>query len=125
MYIITFIDNSTFTDRKHITGQWNFMPNKQIKRIEFSLFGKTILLENYEAYNHLVIRGIGVNTKINSIMGFIVMGSYKNKVHKFAFDIIKKELRVEEVFFGKEYNNAASTGWKKGISSENPTYKII
>ena len=54
MYKIIFEDGKKFIGGEPNSSKWLEIPNKPIKKLEYKLFGKTIILENYRAYNHIV-----------------------------------------------------------------------
>lgn len=126
MYKIIFEDLSEFIGGDLENSKWNEIPNKPIKKIEYSLLEKTAILENYEAYNHLVerVEFILINNKprINKIL---LMAKKNNTVYIFIFDLFTKEIYSEVHEFGKEYYGNFTTGWKLGILHQNPTYKIL
>lgn len=122
MYKIIFEDEKIFEGGKDLkNSQWNDMPNKVIKRLEYSLLGKVLILENYEYYNHHVMRANILFTKLSGIIRIIIEAKEKNTVNKFIFDLVKNEINLIK----ESYVENATTGWKKGIADLNPTYKII
>lgn len=127
MYKIIFIDDTIFEGgRNLLNSQWNDIPDKPIKQLVYNLFGKTIFLENFESYNHLVERlNVIFGNFPYPIISVTLMGLTKGKIKKFVFDLIKKELKIIEVIEGREFKGMPSTGWKIGIPNQNPTYKII
>ena len=48
MYKIYFEDGTDFIGGEPTDSKWNEMPNKTITKIEYSLLGKQIILQNYE-----------------------------------------------------------------------------
>jgi hypothetical protein len=125
MYKLTFEDGTNFIDKEHITEKWKEIPDKSIRKIEYTLFGKTILLEGYDLYNHLVEKPTGIAQSVLPIVKIILLASKNGKVKRFTFDIIKCHLKVDEVQFGKEHKERPSSGWKRGLFNQTPTYKII
>lgn len=127
MYRITFNDGTHFDGGEPHASKWNEMPQKPIKKLEYNIHGKNIVMEGYEAYNHLIehrnmIQG---NNKINHISNLILMGKKGNDIFKIIYSFRTKKIKYDIVKFGKEYNNKPTTGWKPGIKSDKkPTCKI-
>ncbi|MFH0805987.1 MAG: hypothetical protein V1901_03880 [Patescibacteria group bacterium] len=127
MYKIIFEDNTEFIGEDLQNSKWNEMPNKKIKKIEYSLLGKIVILENYEAYNHLIEHSIFIlanqKPRINRIL---LMAKKDNRVYIFIFNLLNKELYIEKTCdFGKEYHGGSTIGWKQGLQSEIIKYNII
>lgn len=96
-------------------SKWNEMPNSSIKVLEYDFLGETIVLENYEEYNHLVERVAFVNTGGQGISKVLLMAKQASQVLKITINFIKKRVDYDVVEFGKEYNNKPTTGWKEGL----------
>jgi len=124
MYKIIFEDNSIFKGHPEHC-KWNTMPGKAIKRIEYTYKNSTIVLEGYEQYCHIVKKGNALIGSFNGIMQVILMARTKKESHLFIWDLIKGEFSTATAETDKEYNGEKVTGWKKGLSSRIPTYKII
>jgi len=122
MYKITYINNSCFISKNPTDSRWNEI-NNIIKKLEYDLGGKKIILDGYEAYNHLVVRHYALLSKKQFISKIILLAKNKDKVIKFVFDLIKKRFTIEEELFGKEFDGQATTGWKNG-EYNHPQYLI-
>lgn len=98
--------------------------NKPIRRFEYHLNKKTIIMENYEMFNHLIeyahisVRKGLVITKIT------LMGLSGNRVTAIVLNIKKKRIEQYYAKLGQEYNGGISTGWRKGTSDKNADYSI-
>lgn len=128
MYKVTFNDGTTFLGGEPQLSLWNNMPDKPIARIEYSMAGHSIILEGYEAYNHIVERARPINKRgIETISKVILMTKKGDSVTCLIFDFLKNHgcyyTRTRK--FGYEYNNKPTTGWKKGIKNGKPKSKII
>jgi hypothetical protein len=126
MYKITFEDNTIFVAGQNLNhSQWNEMPEKRIKILEYFVNNQKILeLSGYEAYCHLIEKNniIGSNSFFENI---IILGKFGNEsivLHLSPHNgkIIKEEIKL----FGKEYKEAPVSGWKQGLKNETPGYKI-
>ena len=123
MYKITFSDGEIWQGGSIENSKWNEMPIKPIQSLNYTLSNKIIILENYEAYNHLIERiytldGRQYTTKI------ILLAKKENNVFKFEFDFLKRKINFDILTFGKEYYGRSTSGWKQGIKGI-PNYKII
>jgi hypothetical protein len=115
MYIVIFEDYTQFIGGDPNNSRWNEMPNKRIRELVYKLGDYSISLSGFSEYNHLVERVSFLNKRTKKISKVIIMGHQNFKVYKFIIDLLKSEVNQEETLFGKEYNNASTTGWKKGI----------
>lgn len=125
MYRITFIDDTTFDGGTINNSKWNEMPPKQIKRLDYFLFDKKIIFENYEAYNHIVEYSYIINIKQNIISKIILMAKKDNQIVAVLFDTLHKCVQIKNYEFGREYLGRSTTGWKQGIPHQNPIFKVI
>lgn len=118
-------DGTIFKGGTPEDSKWNEMPNKLIAELHYNYLGKQIYLKNYEAYNHQVKIGYLAFNPQQMIIAVIIMGLAQGIIKRFVFDLIKNKLFIDEVPLNQEYNNKPTSEWKSGISSKNPTYKII
>lgn len=123
MYKITFIDGSQFISKSNpqIDSQWNKIPNKPIKKLEYNYLGIRVILEGYNKYNHLVGKANAIFIGKNFTSFIKLLAKDKNNIIIFIWDLIKKEFKKE---IKKVDKMNLSTGWKQGFSVNNPTYKI-
>jgi hypothetical protein len=125
MYTIVFEDRTKFIGGEPNNSKWNDIPNKPIAKLQYSFGGKTIILEGYEAYNHIIKVGfLTLNPQKPIILAVIIMALEKNKVNRIIFDFTKQKIFEDIVDFGKEYNNKSVSGWKLGITN-NKSSKTI
>lgn len=115
MYKIKFIDGTVYTGGSPENSLWNKMPNKPIKSLTYNIFGKTIIMENYECYNHVVFKFGGVFGKTTGVNKIMLMVKQKNEVLIVNIDCIKKKITYKTACFGKEFNGKPIGGWKKGL----------
>lgn len=125
MYTITFEDNNIFVGGEPEDSKWNDIPNKAIKQIKYTYKNKTIVLEGYNEYCHIKKKGNFLIGNFNGILQVILMARTKKESQLFIWDLIKGEFYTATTEIDKEYNGKKVTGWKKGLSSRIPTYKII
>lgn len=119
MYKVTFIDGSTFIGGNPDNSKWNLMPNKPIKKISYLFGNKLLVLENYEAYNHLVDKKLYLNNSGTMIYKIRLLGKKGNDIIIYNFDIEDRQFYVDVKPFSNKY-----TGWKKGIIGLKPTSKL-
>lgn len=124
MYNVIFKNGEKFEGGEPENSKWNEMPDLEISQLNYSLGTKWLILENYEAYNHLVEYITIVGQTKTIISKILILGKIKNYVHKFTYDFIKGRVKMEMVQYGKEYNNSSTTGWKKGLLNKRPKYNI-
>lgn len=123
MYKIIYEDESTFVAGKDLeNSKWNEMPDKPIRRIEYTLLNRTLILENYEEYNHLVMKASVLFSKLSGVIKVILVTKEKENINKFTFNLLTNQIILDE---NCEDKKSSSTGWKKGIADLNPTYKLL
>ena len=120
MYKITFEDNTTFSGEK--PRDWNKISDKRILRLEYILGSKKLIMKNYEMYNHHIKYAEIGGT--NHIVQIIIMGLKHNKVTKIICDIKEHTIKRQYAILGFEYNNALTTGWKRGIDNQIEEYQL-
>jgi len=139
MYKIIYNDGTRFQGGNINNSKWNLI-SKPIKRIEYTIGNRMIVLENYEEYNQLIERGItlfGMNPGKN-IRNFYMMGRKGSDVQVIIYNHRKKTLIDYVCEFGTEYSKTPiynhnnkiikriggrdSTGWKIGLPNLEPHY---
>jgi len=118
-YKVEFIDNTSFIGGDVDNSKWNEMPIKPIKKITYFFAGHKILLENYEAYNHVVEHTLFIQKGTN-ILNPTLMVKKGNNVLKLTFDRQKSEFGYNLADWGKEWKGKAHPGWKEGIFKGKP-----
>jgi hypothetical protein len=126
MYTIYFEDGQVWQGGSIENSNWNDMPNKLIKRIDYSILDKHFSMEGFEAYNHIVERvQFVLNANKPKISKVILMGLTNGEVYKLIFNLNTMQITEEISYYGKEYYNKATTGWKSGLKMVYPTTNII
>jgi len=125
-YKITHIDNSTFIGGEPNDSKWTFI-NKPIIKLEYKLGKRTIIFENYEAYNHVVERFQTIGSKPGQcgICRLILMVKKRNQVLKVIYNFRKGRVTQEICKFGEEYRGKPHINWKRGIMNGNSQVRII
>lgn len=124
-YKITFSDDTIFKGGSPDNSLWNTIPNKPIKKIVYKYKGKIICLEGYSSYCHIVKRGTALIGNFSGILEVILIARDNKKAHNFIWDLKKNMFYTATTEINKEYNGNKVSGWKLGIPSLKPTYKII
>jgi hypothetical protein len=124
MYSLEFVDGSIFVGGNPDNSKWGNIPNKLIKELQYDYLGKEITLTNFEAYNHLVKYTYMLATQEQVMTGVIIMVKEFDIVTRFCYDLIKNELIVDKIEYGKEYNNKPASGWRAGLMGEKTKFKI-
>lgn len=122
MYKIIFEDGSNFEGGTIHDSKWNDMPTNKIKRLEYYLFAKTIILENYEEYNHIIEYSHIMSINQTFVSKIILMGKCSEEIHSIIIDISKKSVSLQKSLIGQEYNNKPTSGWKVGILDLTPKF---
>lgn len=119
-HIITFEDGEIF-EEDALQGTWNEMPNKQIQKWEYQLDEKrNVVFENFEAYNHILKHGMAINHPLKGLIAVYLVGRYENKIRRVILDVRTNKVKSDIVEIGKEYNEKAHPGWKKGVENKTP-----
>lgn len=116
MYEITFISGEVWRGGNIQNSKWNEIPNKPIKKLEYFLFNHHLVLENFNAYNHLKekISTLDGKTLITKIY---VLVKENNKVIYFEYNFKNQQIIKKESIYGCEYYGKPAGGWKQGIES--------
>lgn len=125
MYKIIYQDKTTppYIGGEPYDSKWNLMPLSPIQRIEYHLGGKLLMMEGYEAYNHIIER-VAILTRGQRISKIVLMAKKEDDVLKIVFNTTTNELKYDVAEFGKEYNGQPLTGWKQGIINGKPNTTI-
>jgi hypothetical protein len=94
---------------------WLSLPKDPIQRIKYVFNGKTVILEGYEAYNHLTERVYAVIGRTVNVRATYLMGLYGGNVTVVTLNRVTGEINKYETKFGEEYNGRPSTGWQSGL----------
>jgi hypothetical protein len=138
LYRITYNDNSIFEGGTIKESKWDLII-KPIKRIEYFIGKKTLILENYESYNNLVEKSHPILGEIEPyITKHYMMGLKDGKVQVIIWNFNTKKFEEYISDFGSEYNKRKvynsngkilkyvdgfpSTGWKEGLINLEPHY---
>lgn len=113
MFEVIF-DDSTIFIGKIFDGSWNKIPNKSIKILKYSYGNTQFIFKNFEEYNHIIKKAIGVNMPINTVLEIRLMGKWQNKIYQIVFDLKRNYIRR----LVEKYEDLKFTGWKKGICSK-------
>jgi len=125
-YKVIFIDGAEFQGGEVENSKWNEMPDKPIKTIEYTLGIQTIVMTNYEAYNHIVERVQIVNKESKTnISKLILMLKKGDDVLNFIYDYKKNKFYPEISEYGKEYNKKPVNGWKTGVEGEQQKTEFV
>ena len=114
LYRVTFTTGETFNGGNLKNSLWNKIPDKPIQKIEYYILEKPILLQNCQAYNHLIEKEKLFNQG-EIISKTFLMGKINNEVLIYEFDLIHLKVAFYSTKWNEEYYNKATTGWKRGI----------
>ena len=107
---------------------WLSLPNEPIKKLKYVFNDKTIILEDYESYNHLVKIAydfMGGNTTIKTVKAIYLMGRKGEEVQGINLNLMDGTITEYTAPYTQEYNGRPSTGWKLGVLDLTPQYKIV
>ena len=113
MYKVYFEDGTVFQGGPYSESKWNEMPDKPIIKILYEIknITKEILLENFEAYNHVFRSGQSSKGEISTV---ILMAKWKDEVYQIWLDLVNKKPEKFKTPWGEEYFQRAHSGWKRG-----------
>lgn len=118
-----------FTDGEIIQEpnlNWNSLPNKTIRYLDYKIGNKTIRLMGYNKYLRLKEMAQGVNIKLTGIIKIILVGQIADICDKVTIDLINKKISTEQVPFDIIYHNRPIDDkfWRIGQVSDNPNVFI-
>jgi hypothetical protein len=128
MYKVLFADGSEFSGGDIFESRWNEMPDKPIASLQYSLFGVSLALRGFEAYNHVLENVIFLNRPRrigkagHTITRIILMGTWQGRIYEVIYDVIKTKVFQKSELFTKKYS-----GWKIGTFDPDclPTIRQI
>ena len=119
MVTIKFLDGELIQN-----VSWSSLPNKPIKRLKYNFQDKTVIMEDYEAYNHLIEKVYNVLQGTTIIRSIYLIGKIKNHAKIIILNLLDNSVHEEIRAFGEEYKGRPSTGWKNGINDSIPSFQI-
>ena len=125
MYSIIFSNNKKWHGGSPEASKWNEIPNEPIKQIKYTYKNRTVILEDYNSYCHIVKKGSALIGNFSGILQVILMARTKKESQLFIWDLLKSEFYTATTEIDKEYNGKKVSGWKLGLFSQTPTFKII
>lgn len=115
-YEILFKDEETYS-AKSLDGMWTIPPQKPIKSLKYFFNDKFLVMEGYEAYNHLIEK-ISIQGSRNMVTQIILMGRNHDSTDLIMFDFKRKKILKETVDIGYEYGKQILNGWREGVVGE-------
>lgn len=113
IYKVHFEDGEIYHGGNLNKSLWNQIPKKPIKRLEYNLFSKPIILEGYDSYNHLIEKiNIGGKEFISKVFLMGRRGNCWSEVYK--LDLNDKSILFYNTDINKEYEGNKCNGWKEG-----------
>jgi len=121
MYKLLYKDNTIFKGGNIKNSKWNKI-DKPIKELHYNLINN-IKMKGYESYNHLIER-VNISTGICFVAKVFLLGKKRERIDVIEIDLKHKKIKTYKKMFGKEYNNNATTGWKKGMENQRCGFEI-
>ena len=109
MYKIAYEDGSSSIGGLPEASKWNDIEDKPIKKLEYSIGNRAIIMEDYDGYNHLVEYAL-LSTKGKFLTKIILMGSEGNNVTSIIFNLKKHSIERQNAKLGYEYNGKITKG---------------
>ena len=116
-----------FTDGELVTNvDWNSLPNKPIRYMDYKVGNKTIRLMGYERYLRLKEMVQGVNVALKGVSKVILIGQREMMCDKVVVDMMNNKVTKEHVCFDDVYNGQAIDDrfWRGGEILDNPNVFI-
>jgi len=104
---------------------WLSLPNEPIKKLKYVFNDKSIILEDYESYNHLVEKVYNLMMGNTFIRAVYLLGKRGEEVQGIKINLLDESVIEYTAPYTQEYNGRPSTGWKSGVLDLKPSYKII
>ena len=116
-----------FTDGELVTNvDWNSLPNKPIRYMDYKVGNKTIRLMGYERYLRLKEMVQGLNSSFKGMSKVILYGQAGATCTRVTLDMIKGTCNKDEVPVIEAYNGkpVEDRFWKAGEILDNPNVFI-
>lgn len=118
MYIILFEDDTKFEGGTVTQSNWNNMPDKKIKVLNWNVSDTTTFkFSGFEQYNYIYEQTSLVG-QCNMVSQVIFMGMREDYVYQLIFDVKRQAFRKTVTRRYEEYRGKALTGWKNGVEGE-------
>ena len=117
MLTIKFVDGELVQN-----VDWNSLPNKVIRYMDYKVGNKTIRLMGYERYLRLKEMVQGVNVNLKGMSKVILYGQTGAMCTRVTLDMIKGTCNKDEVLFTEAYNGKPIEDkyWRAGQILDNP-----
>lgn len=125
MYKVYFKDGEIFKGGNYKDSKWNDMPHKPIVKIKYTLVNKTLVLEGFDGYNHLVEKVQFVNKTGRKITRILLLGRVGGMVTRIIYDFQKNKVIQDSRLMGNEYNYKPTSGWKLGVTTLKPRVTVL
>jgi hypothetical protein len=105
---------------------WNSLPNKPIRYMDYKIGNQTIRLMGYERYLRLKEMVQGVNVALKGMSKVILYGQNGIMCTRVTLDLINKTCKKDEVLFTEAYNGqpVEDKFWRAGQILDNPNVFI-
>lgn len=141
MYKIYYKDGKSLEGGRNLYELgWKELSENPIAKVEFTLAGKTVILEGFEEYSIQVEHAVLPFSKMKGLHHILVIGRTGKLVKEGIFDLLKGRLYTLTTEKGKEYGGKLKiigkdvigwtaprpiTGWKLGYSGGQGTLNIV
>jgi hypothetical protein len=116
-----------FTDGELVTNvDWNSLPNKPIRYMDYKVGNQTIRMMGYERYLRLKEMVQGVNVALKGVSKVILVGQNGMMCTKVTLDMMNNTCKKEELPFQEVYNGQPIDDkfWRAGQILDNPNIYI-
>jgi hypothetical protein len=116
-----------YTDGELIKNvDWNTLPNKTIRYMDFKVGNQTIRFMGYQRYLRLKEMVYGVNNGLRGMSKVILVGDKGVSCTKVTIDMLNKKITKEEVLSIEVYNGQTIDNkfWKIGEKNDAPNVYI-
>lgn len=119
--------NIKFVDGELVTNvDWNSLPNKPIRYMDYKVGKQTIRLMGYERYLRLKEMVEGVNVPLKGVSKIMLFGQTGALCTRVTLDMMNNTCKQEKLPFQEAYNGKAIDDkfWKSGQILDNPNVFI-
>lgn len=121
MLTIKFVDGELVQN-----VDWNSLPNKVIRYMDYKIGNQTVRLMGYERYLRLKEIVQGLNVALKGVSKVILVGQNGVMCDRVIIDMLNNKVTKDEIAFDAVYNNQIIDDkfWKAGQILDNPNVFI-
>jgi hypothetical protein len=121
LFSIIYADGTVFKGGTLLNSGWNEI-NKPIKELCYHFPTETLILSDYEKYNHIIVHRRKL--QMNWISHIIILAKKDNMLFRFIYVTKKNKLHADKTVYSENFNGRPISGWKIGMNNLMPQFLL-